>query len=162
MTNNVYAGRSFLILWLIVFSPLCRAASRFNGIWQGTYNSLHYERPPQTGDDLEQRNGFELRLYERRGIVTGEFSRRVAASPSGTPQSLRPEISPLSILNGKIFDERACFDVVNEYGDMRWCVIVRDNKLTGTWSGGPEGGPVLGGAGAGVRFYEISGRKIAR
>jgi hypothetical protein len=122
---------------LVMCPPLSQAASRFDGTWRGTYNSLHYENPPQAGDDLEQKNEFELRLHERKGIVTGEFT-WLTSSSRGAPQGLPRESSPLSILNGKIFDDRACFGVVNKYGDMRWCVFVHGNTLTGSWSGGPH------------------------
>lgn len=161
MTNNIPGERLLLVFWLAMYAPFCLAASRFDGTWQGTYNSLHYDHPQEPGAPLEQTNEFELRLHERKGIVTGEFTGRTPVT-SGAALGLPREGSRLLILNGKIFDDRACFDVVNEYGDMRWCVTVRGNKLSGTWSGGPEGGPILGGAGAGARFYEISGRKVAR
>ena len=161
MTNNACIQALLPAVWLLLCASLCQAATRFDGTWRGTYNSLHYDRPQEPDGPLEQINEFELRLHERKGIVTGEFARRTPV-PSGAVEGPAVEDPRLSILNGKIFGDRACFDVVNEYGDMRWCVIVRGNKLSGTWSGGPEGGPILGGAGAGVRFYEISGRKVAR
>ena len=142
----------FLAPWLLIFAPLCHAASRFDGTWRGTYNSLDYERPSQAGDDLEQRN---------KGTVTGEFTRRIS-DLGNQAQTPSPQGRRRSILNGKTFGDRACFDVVNEYDDMRWCVTVSGDRLSGTWSGGPEGGPILGGAGTGARFYKISGRKVAR
>lgn len=151
VTNNVGNGTFFLALWLLICVPLCHAASRFDGTWRGTYNSLHYERLPQAGDPLEQINEFELRLHVYQGTVRGEFQRRGTNSGPDRP-----------VTNGKMFGDRACFDVVNEYDDMRWCVVVHGNKLSGSWSGGPEGGPIFGGAGAGVRSYDIDGRKVAR
>jgi hypothetical protein len=62
--------------------------------------------------------------------------------------------------NGKLFGARAYFDVDTDGEDMRWCVLVRGNRFTGSWSSGPEGGPVLGGAGAGARFYKITGQRV--
>jgi hypothetical protein len=151
VTNNVGNSRFLLALWLLICVPVCHATSRFDGTWRGTYNSLYYERPPEAGDPFEQRNEFELRLHVRQGTVTGEFQRRGTNSGPDRP-----------VTNGKIFGDRACFDVVNEYGDMLWCIVVHGNKLSGTWTKGPEGGPILGGAGFGVRSFEISGHKISR
>jgi hypothetical protein len=42
---------------------------------------------------------------------------------------------------------------------MRWCVQASGGRLTGSWSAGPEGGPMLGGAGTGARFFVINGSK---
>jgi len=61
---------------------------------------------------------------------------------------------------GKRYEDRACFDVVIGPEDMRWCVQVNARQLDGSWSGGPEGGPMLGGAGTGARFLKISGSKV--
>jgi hypothetical protein len=138
-----------LTLWTMLFAPLCQSASKYDGLWRGTYASLHLDRLPEDGSDLEKTNEFELRLHERKGTVTGEF---MDGSPVLGPGR--------SIMNGKIFGDRACFDVVNEYGDMRWCVMVSGDRLSGAWSSGPEGGPLLGGAGVGVRFFRIGGRKV--
>jgi hypothetical protein len=65
-----------LILLSVIYPPLSHAASRFDGTWRGTYNSLHYDRLPEADSPLEQISEFELRLHERKGIVTGEFTRR--------------------------------------------------------------------------------------
>jgi len=87
----------------------------------------------------------------RRGIVTGEFQRRGTNSSSNRP-----------LASGKLFGDRACFDVVNEYGDMRWCVTVSGDRLSGAWTRGPQGGRILGGAGFGVRSFDIDARKVAQ
>ena len=151
MTANVGSSPFLLALWLLICVPLCPAASKFDGTWRGAYNSLHYERLPQAGDPLEQINEFELRLRVRHGTVTGEFQR------------LGANTSPdRHVTNGKIFGERACFDVVDEYSEMRWCITASGDRFSGTWTKGPEGGPILGGAGFGVRAFDISGRKVAR
>ena len=86
--------------------------------------------------------------YFTREMVTGDFQRR-------------PNTSRIALVNGKLFGDRACFDIVEDDLDMRWCVAVRSKTLTGIWSRGPEGGPLLGGLGAGVRLFKITGRKVA-
>ena len=55
---------------------------------------------------------------------------------------------------------QACFDVIAEGTDMRWCVVASGNRLAGSWSTGPEGGPLLDGAGAGIRLFKVSGRRV--
>lgn len=150
MTNNIHAKRLFLVFWLVMYAPLCLAASRFDGTWQGTYNSQPTELLPD-GSYPEKVNQYVLRLHESNGTVTGAFQRRGPNSGPGR-----------SAMNGKVFGDRACFDILADEVDMRWCVVVRGDRLTGVWSLGPEGGPLLGGLGPGARLFKISGRKIAR
>jgi hypothetical protein len=82
------------------------------------------------------------------------------ADPAVNGEFLTGDLS-LPIRNGKLFGTRACFDVVTGDGDMRWCVEVKGDRLEGTWSGGPQGGPMLGGAGAGARTFPVSGKRVA-
>jgi hypothetical protein len=102
----------------------------------------------QDGSYPEAVNEFELRLRESRGAVTGEF-RRLGPSPSMAQ----------TIKNGKLFGDRVCFDVIAENSDMRWCISVRATRLEGTWSSGPEGGPLLGGGGVGARLFSVIGAR---
>jgi predicted nuclease of predicted toxin-antitoxin system len=150
VTNNVCIRPFFLALGLLICAPLSQAVSRFDGTWRGTYNSQPTELLPD-GSYPEKVNEYELRLHESNGTVTGEFQRR--GSKSGASRTL---------MNGKLSGGRACFDILADDDDMRWCVIVRGNNLTGAWSLGPEGGPLLRGAGPGARLFRISGSKVAR
>jgi hypothetical protein len=148
VTNNVCIQALLLAASLLTQAALCHAAPRFDGTWRGAYNSQPTELLPD-GSYPEKVNEYELRLHESNGTVTGEFQRRGSnSSPS------------LRVTNGKLFGDRACFDLVADDRDMRWCVVVHGNKLTGAWSLGPEGGRFLGGAGPGARLFKISGRKV--
>lgn len=108
MTNNIYTHQSFLALWLVIHAPLCQAASRFGVTWRGTYNSQTTELLPD-GSYPEKANDYELRLHESNGTVTGEFQRRGPSS----------DIAHL-VMNGKLFGDRVCFDIVADDDDMRW------------------------------------------
>jgi len=132
---------------LLVLASVC-SASVFDGRWRGTYNGQPTTLLPD-GSYPETVTPFELRLQEKNGGITGEFR--------GGAHDAAAEAYPLK--NGKIFGNRACFDIVIGSEDMRWCVLVRGNRLRGTWSEGPEGGPLLGGAGAGARLFGITGSK---
>jgi hypothetical protein len=147
VTNNLCIRPFFLALVLLICAPLSQAVSRFDGTWRGTYNSQPTELLPD-GSYPEKVNEYELRLHESNGTVTGEFQRR--GSKSGASRTL---------MNGKLSGGRACFDILADDDDMRWCVIVRGNRLTGVWDRGPEGGPLLG---PGARLFKISGSKVAR
>jgi hypothetical protein len=140
--------RCFLIVWLLLQITVCRGASRFDGTWWGTFDSQPTELLPD-GSYPQKVNAFELRLHERKGAVTGEFERR--GTNVGPAQRL---------MYGKLFGDRACFDVITEETDMRWCLVARGNRLTGTWSNGPEGGPLLDGAGVGARLFKIAAQRV--
>jgi len=135
----------FLGLSLLAAPPVSKAISKFDGTWTGTYNSQPTNLLP---DDSypEAVNNFELRLHESKGAVTGEFRQLGRARSFEEP-----------IRNGRLFGDRACFDVVTEDDDMRWCISVRCPRLEGTWSRGPEGGPLLGGGGVGARLFKVGG-----
>jgi hypothetical protein len=100
---------------------------------------------PRDGANPEKINRFKLMLHLRGATVTGTFQDLTA----------RP-VLPKPIKNGKRFGERACFDVIDSTGDMRWCVFIRQGRLIGVWSEGPEGGPLLDGMGVGARMFAIS------
>ena len=141
--------RSFMTccLWLCGFMAVC-LASEFDGTWHGTYNGqsttlLPDNTFPETVSD------FELRLIDRNGKITGEFR---DGGEHGAWVRIR---------NGKRFGERACFDVVRGRDDMRWCVQAASEKLAGAWSSGPQGGPLLRGAGVGARLFKIDGFKTS-
>jgi hypothetical protein len=124
------------------------AGSELDGLWRGTYNGQPTALLPD-GTYPETIKPFTLRLRDKRGIVTGEFQGADVNGKSSYP-----------VENGRRFGKRACFDVILESGDMRWCVEVNGRNLTGSWSAGPEGGPLLGGAGAGARVFGIKGSKV--
>ena len=137
----------FLCLGALFAVQSTLAASRFQGTWRGTYQSQPTELRPD-GSYPEEVNEFEIRIIETRGKISGTFRRmRQGADTS------------VDLANGRRFGSRACFDVVSD-GDMRWCVEVRGDKLTGTWSEGPEGGPLSGGAGIGARLFLIQGKRL--
>lgn len=136
----------FLVVGIWVFSSalLCQAAKGFDGKWRGAYHS----QPTALQKDNsypEVVNQFEIELHEASGRITGAF------------RYLGPGAAfSLPVTNGRMFGSRACFDIVTRDDDMRWCVAVRRNKLIGTWTTGPAGGPLLNGMGAGVRLFRIS------
>lgn len=134
---------------LLALCVAASAASAFDGVWHGTFNGQPTRLAPD-GSYPESVTKFELRLQEGRGgVVTGEFHEVGVSKPTAR-----------SIKNGKRFDDRACFDIVIEPDDdMRWCVQVKGRDLTGSWSAGPEGGPMLGGAGTGARFFQVTGSR---
>lgn len=119
----------------------------FEGTWQGTFKS----QPPRrrsNGAHPEESHKFELQLHRHADKVVGWF--RSLDSDSSARQSIQ---------NGKMFGQRVCFDVFDQGEDLRWCVSVRQNRLQGVWSRGPEGGPLLGGMGAGVRLFAVSAER---
>ncbi len=132
----------FFIVWLALAGE-----SRFDGTWRGTYNSQ--PNSTRTGGSYPKiQNEFMLRLHEKAGLITGDF------------QVLRPSPGRVQpVMDGKRFGDRACFDLTAGGDDMRWCVLVSGKKLTGAWSRGPEGGPMLRGAGAGARLFKIAAHK---
>lgn len=89
----------------------------FDGVWRGLYNSQPTVAVPNVTYP-ENVNEYELRLHDRNGAVTGEFRHR--SNTSG-----------VALVNGKRFGDRACFDIVEDGEDMRWCVAVHGKRLTG-------------------------------
>lgn len=124
------------------------AASEVDGTWRGTFNGQPIQLMPD-GSFPETVNRFELRLREEGGgRIVGDFRNLDEGKPTRHP-----------ISSGGRFGDHVCFDVVIAPEDMRWCVQASGNNLTGSWSAGPKGGPMLGGAGTGARFFRISGSK---
>jgi len=123
------------------------AVSQFDGTWRGTFNGQPTTLMPD-GSYPETVSAFELRMQDRDGIIVGQFR---LAHEKGKLQPLK---------NGKRFGSRACFDVELDSDDMRWCVQVKGDQLTGAWSKGPQGGPLLNGAGAGARLFKIAGSRV--
>lgn len=156
-TGRITSGRSpamirrvlFGLLALLSFdvSVIPGATTGFDGIWRGTYNGQPTKLNPD-GTYPESVNEFELSLHDKGGTVTGEFVQR-----------RRDGSAPVTIINGKRFGDRACFDVVTDR-DMRWCVWLSGDELAGSWSAGPEGGPMTGGGGAGARLFKISAKRV--
>ena len=136
------------ILLLATSSLTSKAASRFDGVWHGTYNSQPTALLAD-GSYPEVVGEFEIRIWEKARSIYGSFQRR------GSGQG-----PILPIKNGRRFGDRACFDVITESGDMRWCVSARGSRLEGTWSSGPQGGALLDGAGLGIRLFAISGIRL--
>lgn len=139
-----------LVAGIVLSSLVCmavRAASGLDGTWRGTYNSQPTALMPD-GSYPEKVNAFELRLQDKKGTISGDFS----------TQDETRKIQPVK--NGKRFGNRACFDIVLDSDDMRWCVEARGNRLSGTWSEGPQGGPLLNGAGAGARLFKITAARV--
>lgn len=135
------------LLLLMSGTPTPAAPSKFEGIWLGTYNSQPTALLPD-GTYPENVHQFELHLQERGRSIRGYL------------RGLGPVSGPvLPIKNGRRFGDRACFDVITENGDMRWCVSARGDRLEGAWSSGPQGGSSLRGAGAGARLFAISGTR---
>ena len=124
------------ILWLL-FGVALAVASELDGTWRGTYKGQPTTLMPD-GTFPETITAFELRLHERNGEITGEFREKGKKADSLLSQERERNSG-----------NRACFDILLDSEDMRWCVQVRRNQLIGAWSKGPEGGPLLGGAGPG-------------
>jgi hypothetical protein len=83
-------------------------ASPFDATWRGTYHSQPTELRTD-GTYPEKVNEFELQLREHSGALIDEID-------------LRRNAGAKPITNGKLFGSRACFDIVTENDDMRWCV----------------------------------------
>jgi hypothetical protein len=121
-------------------------ASEFDGTWRGAYNGQPITLMPD-GSFPETVTQFELRLHAKNHGFAGTF-RRLQGGDSFQP-----------LKNAKRFGDHICFDVTLDSEDMRWCVRARNNQLRGTWSAGPEGGPLLSGAGVGARLFKIEASK---
>jgi hypothetical protein len=106
---------------------------------------------PQPNDKvaLESVHGFELRLKEVGGRITGDFRQVDSTAPARV------------LKNARRFEDRACFDVDTDDGmDMRWCVTLHRGDLVGMWNKGPEGGRILGGQGIGARLFEVKAKRV--
>jgi len=114
-----------------------------SGTWRGTFRSQP-QKLLADGTYPETVNRFELTLRETAAGISGEFKDLEAEPPVRHP-----------IKNGGRFGERACFDIIDDGKDMRWCVSVRRGRLIGIWNRGPEGGPMVDGMGIGVRIFSI-------
>jgi hypothetical protein len=140
-------------LWMITFCLLpvlsvTKAAQRFDGTWKGIFHGQPTTQHPD-GTYPETVTPFELTLNQNGKIVTGEF------------KNLNAETATLlKIKNGKMFVNRACFDIVDSDGDRRWCVSVHNEKLVGVSNKGPEGGPLLDGMGVGARLFAIEAERV--
>src|SRR5580658_985750 len=105
---------------LVGVASLHGAASRFDGVWSGSFHSQ-----PAPGGSAEKVNEFRLDIAEQpHGAFTGHF------------EKVGSRLGRQEIQNGKRFGDRACFDVSDDDGaDMRWCVTVQRDSLQGVWSG---------------------------
>jgi hypothetical protein len=45
---------------------------------------------------------------------------------------------------------------------MRFCLTFGGPHLEGAWNRGPQGGPMLGGTGTGVRIFAVTGTPLVR
>jgi len=138
-----------ILVWAVALAS-ANAASPLSGIWRGTYHTQPNKLLPD-GAYPENVSKFEISLKEDAGRVTGEF-RKLGPVPDRT----------LRIENGKMFGTRACFDIILDEEDSRWCVEARRDRLIGSWARGPEGGPLLDGAGTGARLFGITGSRQPR
>ncbi|GEM_PF-4127539 len=145
-----------LILCILLSPPLsARGRARFNGTWRGTFRDMPTGTEPRTRDNPagESTHPFELTLHEKGRWITGEFRQTDAPGPSQR------------VKHAGRFGDRACFDVMSSDGeneDMRFCVVLQSGNLTGIWSGGPQGGPILGGMGPGARLFEVRAKRVPR
>jgi hypothetical protein len=143
-----------LPIFIIGFSLLALgeaiATSSFNGVWRGTFNGQPTTRNAD-GTYPETITAFELTLRRNGTTLTGEFRRLGGQSAAR-----------ILIRNGKMFGDRGCFDLIDSAQDMRWCLTVGQNELSGIWSRGPEGGPLLDGLGIGTRLFGIKAERVHR
>ncbi len=147
MQKQIIAPLSTLVfLALLGVTPHALAISKFEsqyvGEWAGTF---HQQPGPKSRD--EGIAAFRLVFTENRGRLAGNFY-----TPSGPAGGI-------SLRGVGTFDYGLCFDVIEGEEDMRWCVRSTGSTMSGVWSGGPQGGPILGGLGVGVRLFQIDARK---
>lgn len=114
------------------------AKTQFNGTWRGAFKGQAVKLMPD-GSFPETVHKFELHLVSRHGITTGWL----------VDGSEKP-ITRRRIVDVGRFGDRLCFDVRDVGVDMRWCVSINKNHMYGSWSLGPQGGPLLNGMGSGL------------
>jgi hypothetical protein len=129
-------------------SFLAVAADPLDGVWQGTFQRQPVKRRPG-GTQPEESSRFELRLRRSRDKVSGWFTNLDQDAKARRP-----------IQHGRMFGQRACFDVIDQDSHMRWCISLRHDRLQGVWSRGPEGGPLLDGMGAGGRLFAVTAGRV--
>ena len=93
-------------------------------------------------------------LLKRSLLLNFDCTKEMVRSPASFGKRVRKRI--LLSQERKEICNRACFDILLDSEDMRWCVQVRRNQLIGAWSKGPEGGPLLGGAGPGSASSKLA------
>jgi hypothetical protein len=150
MNKRLLLSISAVLAGSILAASAARRGSTLVGTWQGTYHSMPRRLLPD-GSYPEVINSFTLTVRKEGETLVGRFE------PNG------PGIAPTQeIRSYGRFGSRDCFDISEGDGvDMRWCVVVRGNRLTGVWNMGPEGGPFTGN-GVGVRFFEVSAVRVKK
>jgi hypothetical protein len=134
---------------LIILFHAAGAVPDVTGTWQGAFNSM----PTVLGTNgsyPERINRFTLWLRKGDHGLVGEF------------EPIGPGIAPAQKFEAvRGADDRYCFDLRTADGeDLRWCIRVGGNTLTGLWDRGPEGGPAQGGLGTGARLFKIEAKRV--
>lgn len=147
------AVRAALLAVSVCVVPTACGWPVFTGFWRGTFHSMPDGTPHEDAGAHETVHPFELRLNEKGGAITGVFRQLDTSAPAET------------VKNAKRFvGGRICFDLTElDPGfdfEMRWCVSLHHGDLVGQWNKGPQGGPGLGGAGIGVRFFDIKAKRV--